>query len=372
MSTTVTPQQLVEHALATSTADDCVVIVRAASSANLRWANNTLTTNGVMVSSEVVVVSFVGSGDGTATGSVSGSASTVDQVTALVEAADAAARAAGPAEDVAELVADRTSPDWDDVPEQTDIHVYDAFAPALGEAFGQATAADRVLYGFVDHELVTTFLGSSRGLRLRHTQPTGHYACTAKTTDLSRSAWVGRCHPRLRRRRRAGDGRPGRHPPRLGPAAYRPAGRSLRHDPAAQLGGGPDDRRLLGRRRPGRPRGRVGLQPARRRHPHRRADRPHGASTSTPTRRTPPWPARRSTSPRASDNTESVFDNGLPLGRTDWIRDGDAHLAAPDPALGRDDRPAGHPDGRQPGARGRRRRAARSRTWWPAPSAACW
>ena len=43
-----TPQQLVEHALASSTADDCIVIVRDATSANLRWANNTLTTNGVM------------------------------------------------------------------------------------------------------------------------------------------------------------------------------------------------------------------------------------------------------------------------------------------------------------------------------------
>ena len=37
-----------EHALATSTADDCIAIVRDATSANLRWANNTLTTNGVM------------------------------------------------------------------------------------------------------------------------------------------------------------------------------------------------------------------------------------------------------------------------------------------------------------------------------------
>ena len=43
-----TPQQLVEHALATSTADDCVAMVRDSTSANLRWANNTLTTNGVM------------------------------------------------------------------------------------------------------------------------------------------------------------------------------------------------------------------------------------------------------------------------------------------------------------------------------------
>ena len=44
----ISPQSLVEHALAASISDDCVAIVRDSTSANLRWANNTLTTNGVM------------------------------------------------------------------------------------------------------------------------------------------------------------------------------------------------------------------------------------------------------------------------------------------------------------------------------------
>ncbi|MET0808399.1 MAG: methionine adenosyltransferase domain-containing protein, partial [Pseudoxanthomonas sp.] len=68
---------------------------------NLRWANNTLTTNGVMTEVAMTVVSFASVDGGVATGSVSGSASTTDQVTALVQAADAAARAGSPAEDVA-------------------------------------------------------------------------------------------------------------------------------------------------------------------------------------------------------------------------------------------------------------------------------
>ena len=71
-----TPQQLVEHAIATSTADDCIAIVRDTTSANLRWANNTLTTNGVMTEMSVTVVSFASVDGGIATGSVSGSATT--------------------------------------------------------------------------------------------------------------------------------------------------------------------------------------------------------------------------------------------------------------------------------------------------------
>ena len=82
--TPVTPQSLVEHGLVATTADDCIVIVRDATSANLRWANNTLTTNGVMHGISVTAISFVRGADGVSTGSVSGSATTAAQVTDLV------------------------------------------------------------------------------------------------------------------------------------------------------------------------------------------------------------------------------------------------------------------------------------------------
>ncbi|MGH8967450.1 MAG: PmbA/TldA family metallopeptidase, partial [Actinomycetes bacterium] len=189
--TAPTPQQLVEHALKKSSADSCIAIVRDSTSANLRWANNTLTTNGVMHGSGVTVISFVGAGSGASSGSVTGSAASRDQVTAIVEAADAAARQSAPAEDAAELVDGDQARDWWDAPGETSIGVYDAFAPALGEAFGKASSEDRVLYGFVDHDVTTSYLGSSTGLRLRHVQPTGHYGCTGKSADLSNSAWVG-------------------------------------------------------------------------------------------------------------------------------------------------------------------------------------
>lgn len=185
--TTPDPQQLVEHALATTTADDCVVLVSDATSANLRWANNTLTTNGVMRGTDVTVVSFRGAGNA----SVSGSAASLAQVTALVEAADRAAAEAAPAEDRADLVGGEVAGDWEDRPGETSIAVFDDFAQQLGDAFAQAEAADRLLYGFVFHEVSTTYLGSSTGLRLRHEQPTGHYGVTGKDGALTTSAWVG-------------------------------------------------------------------------------------------------------------------------------------------------------------------------------------
>jgi predicted Zn-dependent protease len=186
-----TPQDLVEQALTASTADGCVVIVDASSSANLRWANNTLTTNGMMTASRVSVISTVDGGQGVAAAALTRSGSSVEEVRALVEAADAAAREAGPAEDAAPLVDGDTGTGWTDAPEPTSISVFDTFAPALGEAFDRARSDDRLLYGYVEHTVDTIYLGSSTGLRLRHVQPTGHVGITGKSGDLTRSAWVG-------------------------------------------------------------------------------------------------------------------------------------------------------------------------------------
>ena len=182
-----TPQHLVEHALASSTSEHCIVIVQDTTSANLRWANNTLTTNGVMHGIDVTVIAFQGAGNA----SVSATAASAEQVTALVERADAGARTAPAAEDRADLVAGVLSPDWDQAPVDTSVDVYRDFAGALGEELDRAERESRILYGFVNHEMTTTYLGSSTGLRLRHVQPTGHYGCTGKTADLSDSAWVG-------------------------------------------------------------------------------------------------------------------------------------------------------------------------------------
>ena len=189
--TAPSPQELVERALESSRSDHCVAIARVSSSANLRWANNTLTTNGVMQRVTFTVISFVDTAEGTAAGSVSGSASTVEQVERLVESADAAASVSRPAEDAAELVRGVAALDWHEPPAETSIQVYADLAPGLGESFERAGASGRVLYGFVDHDLTTTYLGSTTGLRLRHVQPTGHWGCTGKTSDLRSSAWVG-------------------------------------------------------------------------------------------------------------------------------------------------------------------------------------
>jgi predicted Zn-dependent protease len=316
-----TPQDLVERALQASTTDDCVVALHDRTTANLRWANNTLTTNGVMHDQSLTVVSFVRSGQGTAAASVTGTAASVEQVAALVEAADAAARESTPADDAAELVGGQATADWYDAPGGTSIEVYSEFAPALGEAFKRAEAHDRVLYGFVDHEMTTTYLASSSGLRLRHVQPSGHYGCTGKPSDLASSAWVGgatrdfrdvdalaldhELERRLAWARRRVDLPAGRYDTVLPPGAvadlliYLYWSSSAReahegHSVFSRPGGGT----------------RIGDQLSR-----------HAVQLfSDPAR--PGLEAAPFVTAASSDNVQSVFDNGLALSRTDWVRDG--------------------------------------------------
>ncbi|WP_222194647.1 metallopeptidase TldD-related protein [Modestobacter italicus] len=187
----MSPQEIVEQALAASRADGAVVYVTDSSEANLRWASNSLTTNGAMRSRQVVVISFVDGGAGMASGTVARTGT--PDIAELVAASEHAARDAGPAEDAMPLISEAPpgSGDWDAPAATTSIDVFRDFSPALGEAFGDARSRDQLLFGFAEHQMATTWLGTSTGLRLRHDQPTGRVELNGKSADFGRSVWAG-------------------------------------------------------------------------------------------------------------------------------------------------------------------------------------
>jgi predicted Zn-dependent protease len=183
------PQELVERALAASGVDGCVAIASESVEANLRWANNTLTTNGVARSGTLAVVSVVGQGAGVV---LREGVTTREQVEEVVAASEAAARAATPAEDAAPLIgAGATGGDWEAPPAEGSISVFDSFAPDLGTSLARAARSDQLLYGFASYDMTSTFMGSSTGVCSRYDQPTGYVEVTAKTSDMSRSCWAG-------------------------------------------------------------------------------------------------------------------------------------------------------------------------------------
>jgi predicted Zn-dependent protease len=185
------PQDLVEHGLSASSADGCVVIVAEHTETNLRWAANSLTTNGQMRTRNVTVISTIESAGGTSAGVITRSVSNADELDDLVRASEQAARASGPADDAAPLVENYAhDDDWAGEPAETSVSVFEQFAPALGSAFERWRKNDRLLFGFAEHQMTTSYLGTSTGLRRRFDQPDGRFEINGKSSDYGRSAYA--------------------------------------------------------------------------------------------------------------------------------------------------------------------------------------
>jgi predicted Zn-dependent protease len=193
MNPSTTPQELVEAALGASQADGCVVIVDEHTETNLRWAANSLTTNGQMRSRSVTVISTYDRAAGASAGVITRAVSTVDEIADVVRASEAAGRDAEPADDASPLVEPyEHDDDWDAAPAETSVAVFDAFAQELGAALRSWGAADRLLFGFAEHQVSSYFVGTSTGLRRRFDQPQGRLELNGKSADYARSAWSGR------------------------------------------------------------------------------------------------------------------------------------------------------------------------------------
>jgi predicted Zn-dependent protease len=305
--------EVVERALKLSQADGCVVILTESSTVNLRWANSTLTTNGSRRERDLTVISVVGESFGVR------SASLLDDLEDLVRASERAAREAGPAPDYAPLVTGPADGSFGDPAEQTTTAVFAQLARDLGQSFEQAPSLGLRHYGYASHEVTTTWLGSSTGLRRRHVQPRGYVEMTAKNDRPGGSSWVGQ-HTRdwadvavpaldaeLQRRlswtQRWVDLPAGRYETVLPPSALADL---LVYTYWTATGRDAAEGRTVFSRPGGGTR--VGEALA-----------PQGFSM-----RSDPavMPAAPFVVAHGSSSTSSVFDNGLDVHATDWIRDG--------------------------------------------------
>ena len=183
-------QRVVDTALAEAArlgnADETIVLVTDRSDAALRWAGNSMTTNGESVSRTTTVISIVRKGDTAHVGSVRSSDVDPALIAASVAASQRAAEAAPEARDGAPPLPGTDVPaDWDAPVPDTGARVFSGLARPLAQGF---RGADR-LYGYARHIVETTFLATSNGLRRRYTQPTGLVEINAKRDGAS--AWAG-------------------------------------------------------------------------------------------------------------------------------------------------------------------------------------
>jgi predicted Zn-dependent protease len=211
--------------------------------------------------------------------------------------------------------------DWDAPAATTGIHIFDAFAPELGATFERARKADVQTFGYAEHVASTVWLAASTGLRRRHSDRIGRVAVTAKTPDFAQSAWTGMATPdfgdvdprvlldtleeRLAWSGRRIDMPAGQYEVLLEPSCTADLAISahtfmLRRD--ADEGRNPYSRPSGGAR--------IG-------------ERLFGGLTIYSDPDEPGVPAPPFCVSAASDEATSVFDNGLPISRTEWVRDGE-------------------------------------------------
>ena len=187
----ISAQVLIEKITSAATCDDCIVVVRDKTQANLRWAGSTLTTNGVIQERSVTVIAFVSVEGGMASGGVTRTDVSLADVPAILEAAIATAKAAGPADDYAPLATNVSIGNWSAEHVPTGPEVFSKFAPALGDMFSRSVADKIELFGYSEHTNQTTWVGSKGGLRLRKDSPVGRVEMTGKSHDRTRSTWAG-------------------------------------------------------------------------------------------------------------------------------------------------------------------------------------
>ncbi|OBK73011.1 TldD/PmbA family protein [Mycobacterium sp. 1274761.0] len=191
----IAAQQVIDIALAEAArlgkADETIVMVTDRSDAALRWANNSMTTNGVSVQRKTTVISVVRRGERGQVASLTSSDVDPSVIGGLVAACQEAALSAPEARDNAPSLpgADAGS-DWDAAVPETGVEAFGDVADALTRGFPRA---DR-LYGYARHILETTFVATSGGARRRYTQPTGSVEINAKRGPGSAWAGVGTPH----------------------------------------------------------------------------------------------------------------------------------------------------------------------------------
>ena len=192
----IASQELVEVALASSQADGCIVLVEEHSEVHLRWAANAVTASGTRRGREVTVIAVDERPDGLALGICTVDGGDGPQVRELARAADRSARDSEPLADWSPLVcADSQDPTWDLPVPQTGPDGLTPLAGVLGSICRRWASGGRELSGYAEHKWSARWLGVSTGVRCRFDQPDGRLELTGKPADHSHSTWIGRHLP---------------------------------------------------------------------------------------------------------------------------------------------------------------------------------
>jgi predicted Zn-dependent protease len=191
----LTLSQAVDYAIELLSDSGGVVVGEVSNTANLRWANSSLTTNGNTVEQSLSVAAFLPINDpatakniGTAVGIASGQITDLASVANLVEKSRQSALAAGVAEDANDLPTGVAAKDFHDVPASVDLAELEHIAIGLNKVFENKHSE---YFGYCEITIDTLYVATSAGMKTRFEQKTSRFELSAKSIDRKRSAWSG-------------------------------------------------------------------------------------------------------------------------------------------------------------------------------------
>ena len=191
----LTLSQAVDYAIELLSDSGGVVVGEVSNTANLRWANSSLTTNGNTVEQSLSVAAFLPINDpatakniGTAVGIASGQITDLASVANLVDKSRQSALAAGVAEDANDLPTGVAEKDFHDVPASVDLAELEHIAIGLNKVFENNHSE---YFGYCEITIDTLYVATSAGMKTRFEQKTSRFELSAKSIDRKRSAWSG-------------------------------------------------------------------------------------------------------------------------------------------------------------------------------------
>jgi predicted Zn-dependent protease len=191
----LTLSQAVDYAIELLSDSGGVVVGEVSNTANLRWANSSLTTNGNTVEQSLSVAAFLPINDpatakniGTAVGIASGQITDLASVANLVDKSRQSALAAGVAEDTNDLPTGVAEKDFHDVPASVDLAELEHIAIGLNKVFENNHSE---YFGYCEITIDTLYVATSAGMKTRFEQKTSRFELSAKSIDRKRSAWSG-------------------------------------------------------------------------------------------------------------------------------------------------------------------------------------
>ncbi len=167
--------------------DTCFAIAKHINSADVRWANSTVTTSGQHSEDFLNVVAINKGGVGTFSANITPKTN----LSNIVKEAERLSYSLPKAEDYSPPLSGSGKWPAGVIYSSTSAKQITKLLPDLEKLLNNSRTLQLAAYGYAEHTTDTTYLASSTGVRKKFQTKSGHYSISLKSQNQKHSAWIG-------------------------------------------------------------------------------------------------------------------------------------------------------------------------------------